>query len=179
MIINLLGQGRWKIEKLKKLGFRIVAAECLQCPIVLTSTSTKASTPLLPFVGFLQKSPYWKLLTGPIENSQGAYFQQKRKNNTGFEQTEKKEKIYPPRRNQRIEKLVSRDPVPETCFHRCNVPCRVKKCDFSNNLRIHTRNTGTKRIQEGYNSFIPPSFRTYTTPNKSGRGELTRPRYLI
>lgn len=40
----------------------------------------------------LQKSPYWKLLAAPIENSQGAYFQQKRKNNTGFKQTEKKKK---------------------------------------------------------------------------------------
>lgn len=43
----------------------------------------------------LQKSPYWKLLAAPIENSQGAYFQQKRKNNTGFKQTEKKKKNLP------------------------------------------------------------------------------------
>ena len=109
----------------------------------------------------------------------------RKNNNTGFRQSEKKKKreknVPTPWRNQRIEKLVSRDPVPETCFHRCNVPCRVKKCDFSNNLRIRSRNTGTKRVRRRDTiQFIPPSFRTYTPhQTKAGRGELTRPRYLI
>lgn len=152
-----------------------------------TNTSTKARNPLLSFLSKnSQKSPYWKLLAAPIENSQGAYFQQKRERTTTRDsdkvKKKKKEKNVPtPWRNQRIEKLVSRDPVPETCFHRCNVPCRVKKCDFSNNLRIRSRNTGTKRVRRRDTiQFIPPSFRTYIPhQTKAGRGELTRPRYLI
>ena len=134
-----------------------------------TNTSTKARNPLLSFLSKnSQKSPYWKLLAAPIENSQGAYFQQKRERTTT-------------RDSDKVKKLVSRDPVPETCFHRCNVPCRVKKCDFSNNLRIRSRNTGTKRVRRRDTiQFIPPSFRTYIPhQTKAGRGELTRPRYLI
>ena len=87
-----------------------------------TNTSTKARNPLLSFLSKnSQKSPYWKLLAAPIENSQGAYFQQKRERTTTRDsdkvKKKKKKKMYPPRGETNVSRNSYQEiPSPRPAF---------------------------------------------------------------
>lgn len=128
--------------ELKKLGFRFVVAEWPQCPIIHTNTD-KSTDPSFHSSKNLQKSPYWKLLAAPRSKILKALISNKSERTTPrFKQTEKKKKenknLPTPSKPTYRETRIKIPSLPETCFHRCNVPCRVKKCDFSSNLRIYT-----------------------------------------